>query len=185
MYFRSLLTLKSAVLLVGTILFSACTSLSPSQFFEKVVLNTNIIADFGTEQFTSHLVAAAQYSDQNRDEEAREDDRARNEAKFIVNAKISYLEKALENVKHISADKDNEDIKNIVIELFEYTLPVYKNEYMDLAKLCDTQADSKQIEELTQQIAEKYNDRVELLFSGLRVKAKAYVEKHQINARID
>ncbi len=71
------------------------------------------------------------------------------------------------------------------IALHEFVLPVYRNEYQQLAKLYDDGAAKEKIEALASGIGTKYGPGVAVLFERLTAAGKAYASKHDIKVKWD
>ena len=69
------------------------------------------------------------------------------------------------------------------VALYEFVIPVYKNEYAQLAKLYDDGAPAEQIAALENTIQEKYGARFESLYNAVGTTGKAYAAKHNIPVR--
>jgi|SRR5690606_22447660 len=150
---------------------TSCT-LSPDKFFEKVVLNTNVIADFGSQKFPDRLDQETKNINVDNQENAQ----------TIVKNQIIFIERAISNIKEVSAVGDEQkQIKDLTIELFEKVLPVYQNEYMMYAKLCDTKASDDEKVIIRQKIANEYEADVNMQFDKLYTLAKSYAETNNIN----
>jgi len=71
------------------------------------------------------------------------------------------------------------------VAVYEYVLPVFKNEYVQLAKLYDDGATKEQIASLSKSIQDKYflgfKDRIDSLIAA----GKIYAAEHQIKVNWD
>ncbi|CAH0190681.1 hypothetical protein SRABI36_01744 [Pedobacter sp. Bi36] len=104
-----------------------------------------------------------------------------NEAATNLNNKILYLEQSLEKVKKLSTSGDEEkEIKALSQQLYELVIPVYKNEYLAYAKLCDSKGSQSAKDEIINSIDQKYGARFEQNFNALMEKGKAYAQKNNI-----
>ena len=72
---------------------------------------------------------------------------------------------------------------NAALAVYEFVIPVYKNEYTQLAKLYDEGAPTEQIAALEKTIREKYGARFEELYKAVGITGKAYAVKHNIPVR--
>lgn len=66
------------------------------------------------------------------------------------------------------------------LDLYEYVLPVYQNEYFHLAKLYDQGASKEEKESYSQAVMNKYALRYEELYDKLITQGKVYAQKHNI-----
>lgn len=163
------------LLIISLLFFSACSE-TPENFFDIAILNTNIVNDFASPDLARHL-----------EEETKEfadipsSKKKGDEAATTVTNKILYLEQSLDKVKKLSASgKEEKEIKEYSISLYELVLPVYKNEYKAYAKLCDAKADQDQKNAIIQQIDEKYRNQFEQKYDALLQKGKIYAAEHNI-----
>jgi hypothetical protein len=162
--------------LILSFLFLSSCSESPEKFFDITVLNTNTINDFASPDLARHIA-----------DEAREfpdipsSKKKGNEAVTKINYQIQYLDQALAKIKKLSASGDEQkEIQKLSTELFEYVIPVYKNEYLAYAKLCDAQAAQSAKDEIIRSIDAKYGAAFEQKHNALMEKGKAYASEHNI-----
>ncbi|MBS7563033.1 hypothetical protein KHS38_01335 [Mucilaginibacter sp. Bleaf8] len=171
--FAGRLSITSIILL--TIFLASCSE-PADKFFGTAVLNTNTINDFGTPLLAKHI----------NDETIEFPDipsskKKGNEALIHVQNSVLYMEKSLKDIKALSAgDKSRATIKAQAIALYEFVIPIYKNEYTAYAKLCDAKAPQVQKDEIIKSIAEKYNARFEELFTTLIDNGKAFAREHDL-----
>ncbi|BAV04252.1 hypothetical protein FLA_0231 [Filimonas lacunae] len=158
------------------ILLTACNTLSPDQFFQKAVLNSNMVSDFGTAQFAKMLESYGKEYPAGVQAPPKKGD----EAQEAVKNKALYLEKVIKELKTVSENDDNREIKKLALELYEFTLPAYQNEYAAYAKLCDTKGADDAKVAILKTIDEKYTGRFEVLFTQLMEKGKVYAAKHNL-----
>jgi Skp family chaperone for outer membrane proteins len=165
----------AALLILITLFFSACSE-TPERFFDIAILNTNMINDFASADLARHI------NDETKEfPDIPSSKKKGNEAATNLHNKILYLEQSLEKVKKLSASGDEEkEIKKLSQQLYELVIPVYKNEYLAYAKLCDSKGSQTAKDELIKNIDQKYGARFEQNFNGLMEKGKAYAQEHHI-----
>lgn len=162
-------------LALGLLLLSSCSE-SPSKFFDITILNTNTIKDFASPDLARHI----------QDETTEFPDipsskKKGDEAVKYVKMHTLFMDQALEKIKKISASGDEQkEIQKLSIDLYEYVIPVYKNEYLAYAKLCDTKGDQSAKDEIIKNIDTKYGPTFVQKHDALMDKGKAYAEKHNI-----
>ncbi|RLJ69559.1 hypothetical protein [Pedobacter alluvionis] len=166
---------RFAILILLTLFFSACSE-TPQRFFDIAILNTNMINDFASEDLARHI------NDETKEyPDIPSSKKKGDEAAVSLNNKILYLEQSLEKVKKLSASGEEEkEIKALSQQLYELVIPVYKNEYLTYAKLCDSKGSQSAKDEIIKNIDEKYGARFEEHFNALMEKGKAYAQKHNI-----
>lgn len=160
--FKSFFTKIFTVLFLTLPVFLQSCSEPADKFFGVAVLNTNTISDFGTPSLAKQL---------NGDE-----------AVSVVENKVLYMEKVLKDLNALSANNDSRaEIKKQSIALYEFVIPVYKNEYTAYAKLSDTKAPQEQKDELLKSIEQKYNAEFEKKYTSLLSIGKAFAEDNNLN----
>lgn len=146
---------------------------TPENYFDRAVLNTNLFNDFASEQFTRMLVSYAvkQEGVQQQNPSATK----------MVEYKVLSIEKALKDVKDLKPTDETREMLQTSITLHEYVLPVYKKEYMELAKLCDSGASKQEITAKGEEIDVKYAAQFEAQSEKLTNLGKVYAKAHNIN----
>jgi len=165
--------LSAAAIITLSLTFQSCSE-DADKFFGVAVLNTNMITDFGTPILAKHINdTTIEFADipssKNKGDEAVQ----------LVTRDIQFMEKSLADIKALSESNDSrKEIKAQSIALYEYVLPVYKNEYTAYAKLCDTKAPQAQKDEIIKSIAQKYNAEFEKRYGQLLENGKAFADKN-------
>lgn len=173
---------KIAIVAATTAFFFVSCNLntSPIDFFDTAVLNTNVINDFGTDRLAKHIqLETLEFPDKPSTRKKGD------EASKSVQNKILYLEKVKRDVEGLPDNDDTKEIKDLSLSIYEYVIPVYKNEYTAYAKLCDTKGPEVQKEQIIQDIEKKYVPAFEEKFALLLEKGKAYAQKHDLNVKWD
>jgi len=172
------ITKYSATAMVAIFAFSLQSCTEPAdKFFATSVLNTNTINDFATPILAKHI----------NDETVEFPDipsskKKGDEAVTYVNNKILYLEKSLKDIKALNAGSDERKaIQEKSVALYEYVIPVYKNEYTNYAKLCDSKADQAKKDEIITTIGEKYGTKFEQMYIDLMDDGKAFAKDNNLN----
>lgn len=162
--------------LILSFLFLSSCSETPEKFFEINVLNANTINDFASADLARHIAdEAKEFPD------IPSSKKKGNEAVTMINNQILYLDQSLDKVKKTSASGDEQkEIQKLAIELYEYVIPVYKNEYLAYAKLCDAQAEQGAKDEIIKAIDTKYGPTFEQKHAALMEKGKAYAQENNI-----
>lgn len=111
------------------------------------------------------------------DASGKEQDMKRSE---IINSKIQIIETDFEKVKALKPTDETKDMISASLSLYNYVLPVYKTEYVQLAQLFDSNAPSDQIESLTNTIQEKYSAGFKEHYDKLIEIGKVYAAKNNI-----
>jgi hypothetical protein len=156
-------------------IMTACNTATPENYFDRAVLNSNMLVGFanrGLERELDQPSAKMVDGDINHTEPMKR--------KEIIDGKIQYLEEQLGKIKNLKVTDDTKEMLETSIHLHEYILPVYKNEYQQLAKLYDDGASKEQIQSLTQSIHDKYYPGFDELYNKLIAIGKVYAAKHDI-----
>jgi len=153
---------------------SGCNSVSPNEYFDEAVLNCNLMNGFSNdgllrelESPSFRLVAGTNTSTVMKRKE-------------VIDNKIKYLEDNLAKIQQLPETADTRDLLHASISLYNYVLPVYKNEYHQLADLYDYSASNAEIETFARQIHDRHYSRFEELFNKLVSIGKPYAAKHHI-----
>lgn len=147
----------------------SCNTATPDEFFQKTVLNSNILFEFGTDRMMEEIINAP------ADKE--------HYYSLILESKVMYLKKIIPDIEKTKApDADGEELKTLSLDLYKTALAVFENEYLEIAKLNVENADKAVIEEKTKQIKEKYLEDFYTKYEALIVAGEAYAKKHNINA---
>lgn len=64
--------------------------------------------------------------------------------------------------------------------MYQLVIPVYKNEYLAYAKLCDSKGSQSAKDEIINSIDQKYGAGFEQNFNALMEKGKAYAQQNNI-----
>lgn len=156
-----------------SILFTACNTATPEKYFDVAVLNSNMLSGFASEGQLRQLESPS----------AKMDDKGQVVAEKRVeelNTKIQFLEKNYKEVKDLKETDDAKDMLQHSVALYDYVLPVYKNEYTQLATAYDKGAAKEEVQHLALAIHEKYAAKYEVLYNNLIAAGKLYAAKHNI-----
>ncbi|GGG49234.1 hypothetical protein [Epilithonimonas arachidiradicis] len=166
----------ASMVAIFTLSLQSCSE-SPDKFFGIAVLNTNIINDFATPTLAKHINdETVEFADIPSSKNKAD------EAITFVNNKIAYLEKSLNDIKALNANSDDRKaIKEKSVALYEYVIPVYKNEYTNYAKLCDSKADQAKKDEIINVIEQKYAAKFEQMYIDLMDDGKAFAKENNLN----
>lgn len=172
---------NSLLLLIGCYCFLlSCNSPSPEKYFTTAVLNINLMHGFAGDGLQRQLESPSVKmvgNDPNKTEPMKR--------KEIIDTKIQQLEEAFENVNSLKESEDTKGILDASKALYNYVLPVFKNEYTQLAKLYDEGAAAESIQSLSQSISDKHSAKFGELHEKLTEAGKAFATKHNINVQWD
>lgn len=169
------------LLFIGSfVFFAACDSASPEKYFSIAVLNTNLMHGFAGDALHRQLESPSVKmvgNDPNKTEPMPR--------KEVIDNKIQLLEEAMNKVKSLKETDDTKDMIQASLALYNYVLPVYKNEYIQLAKLYDDAAPAEQIQSFTQSVSDKHYTKFVALHDKLTDAGKAFATRHNINVQWD
>ena len=156
-------------------MFSGCQDASPERYFDLAVLNSNLIVGFASDGFQRELDQPSMMLIEGTRDSARPMKR-----KDVVNDKIRFVEENLDKLKKLKQTPDTQDILVASIQLHEFILPVYKNEYQTLAHLYDNGANLDTIRNTADAIHDKYSADFEERYNILISSGKNFATKHKI-----
>jgi hypothetical protein len=170
----------SCILAGACYLLAACNMATPKDYFDTAVLNVNSVAGFAGQ--------GLQYELDNPSAKLVEGTKDQTELMKrteIIDDKIKYIESSYHDIKELKQTDDTKNMLQASLNLYEYVLPVYKNEYVQLAKLYDANAPKEQIQAFEKSIYEKYFPKFSELHDNLTKEGKSYAQKNNINVNWD
>jgi len=159
--------------------FLSCNRPTPEKAFDVAVLNSNMIVGFANTGMERELQSPSAKMGATKDEIVT---MKRSE---VVESKLKFLEENYEKLKDFAQTDDTKEIIRKSLALHEMIIPVYKNEYMQLAKLYDSNASESEIEKLSKSIRDKYFLKFESAYNQLISSGKSYAKEHSIEVRWD
>ena len=154
-------------------LFSSCNTTTPEQYFDRAVLTSNMFTGFADNGMERELASPSVKMDVNGHEAAM----TRSE---VISSRLEVLNEDFEKLKDLKETADTKDILQSSKHLYEFVLPVYKKEYVQLAALYDQNAAKEDIETQANAIHDKYFPGYEKLYNTLIAYGKVYADKHNI-----
>ena len=165
---------KRIVILALVVFLSSCGKETPEKYFNAAVLNTNLIQGFAGPGFNRQLESP---SVKLSEDESETLPMTRSE---VVSSMTEKAEESYQNVKSLKVTDDTKDMIDASLKLYEYIIPVYKNEYSQLAVLYDSNASEEQIGNMTKSIHDNYFPGFTERYSKLISAGKTYAEKNSI-----
>lgn len=160
------------------VILSSCNMNSPTEYFSRAALNCNFLYGFAGDVLHRQL---AEPSVKLVNEKTLET--APMKKVEFLQTKIETIEKNLESINSLGNEADAAEMIKASKDLYAFVIPVYKNEYMQLAKLYDDGANSASIESAQNQIISKYQSKFLELYDKVWEKGKAYASKNGITVR--
>ncbi len=169
------------IILATLFVASACALVScsvdnPEKTFGIAILNTNLMHGFAGRALEMELESPSV-----KLLEGSKDKVVPMKRVEIINAKIESIESNYSRLKNLTEHEDNREVLKASRALYEYVLPVYKKEYMELARLYDDESPKETIEAYTRSIEENYYPGFYELHEKLTAAGKPYAAKHGIN----
>lgn len=88
----------------------------------------------------------------------------------------------MNDIKTLNANSDDRKaFKEKSLALYEFVIPIYKNDYTNYAKLCDSKADPTKKEEAVKLIEQKYSSTFEKMYIDLMDAGKAFANQNKLN----
>lgn len=166
---------KEFLLLITCCFLFSCSSLSPEQYFSKVALNSNLLYGFAGSGMQRELASP---SVKLVDEKTLAT--APMKRTEVLQAKLDAIENNYKEIKDLESNDEVKEMLDASKTLYEYVLPVYRNEYKELAAMYDSNAGADKIAALEKSISDKYEATFLELYSALGKAGKAYAAKHGI-----
>jgi hypothetical protein len=157
------------------VLLTGCENPPPEKYFGIAVLNSNLMVGFANDGFHRELdqpsaVLVEGTKDQSRPKKRKE----------VVDDKIRFLQENLDKLKDLKETPDTKAILQASIILHEFILPVYKNEYQQLAHLYDDGAPADSIRSTVGSIHDKYSAGFEERYNYLINSGKLFATRNKI-----
>lgn len=156
---------------------AACNRPTAGKAFDVAVLNSNMLIGFANGGMERDLESPSVKMGATKDEIIP---MQRSE---VVQSKLKFVEGNYEKLKGFTQTDDAKDIIQKSLALHELILPVYKNEYMQLAKLYDSNAPKSEVEKLRKTIHDQYFLKFEAAYNALINSGKLYAKEHGIEVR--
>jgi hypothetical protein len=157
------------------LLVIGCNTASPDKYFGLAVLNINMINGISGDGSMAELVYPS----------ARMVDGDKNKSvvmkrKEMLDQKIQWLEENFEKLQDLKETPETKELLQAAIALNKYVLPIYKNEYQQLAKLYDDGAPATEIKAMALSIHDKYYTTYEVLLGKLISAGKVYAANNDL-----
>lgn len=168
---------KLLLLYVGlaSLLITGCSNPKPEKYVSTAFINANLLHGFASRLVNDELSQPSVKLAEGKTDSYEKVTRAE-----TINLKIGFAENALKHIKDLPVTDDSKAMLDASKALFEFVIPVYKNEYTALAKLYDSGADTAQLNELNRKIESSYGSKFLELHQKLQDAGMAYASKHDI-----
>ena len=168
------------VFISGISILYSCNNANPETQFGIAVLNSNMMQGFASDGLQRELESpSVQMIDGDKDKFAPM------KRKEVIENKLQSLESNFKKLNQLKETSDNRQLLKASRDLYNYVLPVYKKEYLQLAKLYDEGSPAAEISSYTNAISDKYYDGFIALHEKLIAEGKPFAQKHGINVQWD
>ena len=167
-------------LAVISCLISSCETATPENYFDRAVLNCNLMHGFAGPGMERQLKEPSVKLAPGGGSQT-----VRMTRKEVVDGQLLSIEEAYGKVKKLKETDETRGMLQASRALYDYVLPVYRNEYQQLAKLYDSGAAANEIAALQQSIQAKYAPGFQSRMDALTAAAKPFAEHHGINVKWD
>ena len=160
------------------VFLAACDIATPEQYFGRAVLSSNLLYGFAGNGMQRQLASpSVKLTD------AKTGASAPMKRAEVLADKLEALQSDFAKVKALKSNDDANEMLKASLALYEFALPVYKNEYKELAALYDSGAAAEKIAAMEKSISEKYAAKFQALHTALIATGKTYAAKHNIKVR--
>lgn len=101
----------------------------------------------------------------------------------VVTEKLKTARENYEKVKRLTSNEATDEMIKASTALYEFVIPIYQNEYTQLAILYDENAPAEKIQEAEKDITEKYAGRFESLYQHVIKTGTGYAARNGIEVR--
>jgi hypothetical protein len=161
-------------------LVASCDPATPNDYFGRAVLNLNMFHDFAGARMDGELKQPSMRLADGGGKEVVQMTR-----KEVVDDKVEFAEASYEKVRKLKETEETREMLQASKAVYEYILPVYRNEYRELAKLYDNKAPQTEIDVLSGNIRQKYADGFRTRMDAVVTAAKPYAERHGLKVQWD
>jgi hypothetical protein len=165
-------------LLLASLTLSSCNNASPQDYFGQAALNCNLLYGFAGNELKRDL---AQQQEKLVDASTMKMEKITRAE--VVKEKLARVEENYAKVKLLGSNADANEMLKASTALYAFVIPVYKNEYTQLAALYDDNAPADKIAAASKNIADKYAAKFEELYNNVVKAGTAYAEKNDIEVR--
>lgn len=170
--------MKKLVFVFASIILLASCSHTPREYFDQAALNCNLLYGFAGYEIKRDLVSVQERLADEKTMKMEPVTRA-----SVVKEKLARVEENYEKVKNLGSNDEAAEMLKASAALYEFVIPVYKNEYAQLAALYDENAPAEKIAAAEKNITDKYAAKFEELYNNVIKTGTAYAEKNGIEVR--
>ena len=161
--------------LSAIILLAGCSAPAPQEYFGQAALNCNVLFGFADRGLFSQLESPSEKLVDQRTMTTEPMLR-----KEVVTGKLEQIEANYRKVKDLPANDDAKQMVEASLALYDFVLPVYKNEIMKLAVLYDENAPAEKIHAEQKMISDTYAEKFNALYQAVLNAGLAYAGRNNI-----
>lgn len=169
---------KLCMFLFGCMLITSSCSHSAREYFDQAALNCNTLYGFAGYELQRDLALPQEKLVDEKTMKMAPVTRAE-----VVQGKLQRVEENYQKVKKLGSNADADAMLKASTAIYEFVIPVYKNEYTQLAALYDNNAPAEKIAAAQKEITDKYAARFELLYNNVIKEGTVFAEKNGIEVR--
>ncbi|HTE29486.1 MAG TPA: hypothetical protein VK666_03870 [Chryseolinea sp.] len=170
--------LRLRLLLFSAMILSACNMATPEKYFGVAVLNCNMMMSFAGEDVPRDISEPSGKMDP-----ANKDKVIQMTHKEMVDSKVEFFEENLGKLRKLKETAETKEMLDASLALNGFVIPVYRNEYQQLAKLYDDGASQNEIQAFNKSIHDKYAVKFVELFDRVTKAGKAYAARNNIKVQ--
>lgn len=152
---------------------TSCDLSRPDEIFGKAVLNLNMFHGFAGRGMEGQLKQPSM-----KLAEGGSGKVVQMRRKEVVDDKILFAENSRAKVAKLKQTDETKAMIETSLAVYDFIIPVYKNEYQELARLHDEGAPQTEIDTLAASIREKYAEGYQTRMDAVVTAAKPYADKH-------
>ncbi|KAA2242942.1 hypothetical protein F0L74_10480 [Chitinophaga agrisoli] len=163
------------ILSVGLMLsLSACNMTTPEEYFDRTVLNANLISHFGGKEIYDML----QGDPQSYDEKSKK----MVPSSYVdqVKWRIGSTEKAYKDILEMKETEETKAMLEASKDLFSFAVDKEKNGYLSIAAMKDAHAPDDSIKQAVSNFDQQYQDTFGQKYDKLMELGKAYADKNHL-----
>lgn len=161
-------------------LVCSCDTATPGDYFGRAVLNLNMFHGFAGRGMENQLKNPSMKLAEGGGKEVVQMSR-----KEVVDNKVVFAEDAYGKVQKLRESDETREMIRASKAVYEFILPVYRDEYQELARLYDSGASQEEIDALSQAIREKYEEGFQSRMNAVVAAAKPYADRQGLKVKWD
>lgn len=165
-------------LMMFSLVLISCGTVPPEKYFSTAALNCNLLYGFAGSGMQRQLASPSEKLIDQKTYATAPMKRAE-----VVKEKLEQLETNYKAVKGLDMNEDAREMIEASIALYAFALPVYKNEYTELALLYDNGATAEKITAIEKSISDKYEAKFETLYNAVITTGTAFAARNNIKVQ--